>query len=128
MKVTVNGKIKQLKLIERERTSSGLHKKAREIITKVYPYKLYEEIYIPGTKLRFDFFIPRKLIAVEVQGMQHSTYSSHFHGQEFYFKKSLERDKFKREFCVENGWQLIELCYNTEDQWEQILRGTYENQ
>lgn len=124
MKITaLNGKTYTLKLIERTRPSSSLHKKAIDVVSNILPgYKIYEEIIIPASRgLRFDLFVPRKLLAVEINGQQHTQFTPHFHGQKWFFNKSKQRDESKREFCYINGWTLVELPFNEIENWPNLL-------
>lgn len=56
-------------------------------------------------KLSLDFYIPDKKIAIECQGEQHFKPIKFFGGEEK-FKKTIERDKRKKNICEENGVKL----------------------
>ncbi len=61
-------------------------------------------------KLRFDFYIPKYKILIEVQGRQHYEYVPHFHkNNKINFLNQQKRDQIKRNFCEESGYQLIEI-------------------
>ena len=60
------------------------------------------------SKYRFDFYLPDFNIAIEYQGEQH------YRDNEF-FKDSLStiqrRDKIKKQYCIDNNIELIEIKY-----------------
>lgn len=72
--------------------------------------------------LLFDFYLPDKNICIEYNGMQHYQPCSKFGGEKT-FKKQIERDKIKREYCESNGIKLIEIpyIYDTKDKIKQYL-------
>jgi hypothetical protein len=81
-----------------------------------------EEVPLPGTPLRFDFYLPHYEVAVEVHGEQHYSYSSFFHGTQWDFIQAKRNDRMKKEWCELNGITLIELPYNeSEKEWEKRL-------
>ena len=93
-------------------TSSTPHKKARELLKKMFPfYSLNEEVPILGTQTRLylDIYIHSLRMAVEVQGIQHYQYSHFFHGSNANFKKAKQRDQMKRDWCTLNNIDLVEL-------------------
>lgn len=99
---------------------SEYHKTAREILSKLYPFdQILEEVHLPGTQLYADFFIPKQMLVVEVQGEQHTNFTPFFHKDKQSFGKAKQRDKVKLEWCEINNIRLVELSY-TED--EQIWR------
>ena len=64
------------------------------------------------TRLFFDFHIKELNLLFEVQGQQHYSFIEHFHGDQRGFIESKKRDNFKREYCQENNWTLVEIKYN----------------
>lgn len=71
---------------------------------------VFEEFPVPRTRLSLDFFNRTKMIAVEVQGAQHTKYIPHFHGQHNYkFLTQLKRDEEKQRFCERFGVRLVEI-------------------
>ncbi|MEK6883455.1 MAG: hypothetical protein AABY22_27760, partial [Nanoarchaeota archaeon] len=80
---------------------SDLHLTARKLLRKVYSTcRILEEVSCPidsGVVLYLDFYIPLFKIAIEVQGQQHFSYSSFFHGSTDAFKRSKANDKKKLE-------------------------------
>jgi hypothetical protein len=104
---------------------SSLHKEAVGIIEEIWPMcSYYEELKVPikrGRVLRFDIFVPRFDLFVEVHGEQHVKFNSHFYKDRQEFREALKRDAQKREFCELNNFKLVELYYNQRDQWKNLL-------
>lgn len=99
--------------------ASELHERAREFLHDSLPtIQILEEVYLPGARLFFDFFLPLKKTAIECQGIQHSVYNSHFYKDKLEFYRAKARDNKKIEFCRINGIELI-YFYPDEsiDQW-----------
>lgn len=135
MKITgLDGKEHSLKLKRRwiiDSKCSKLHLRARILLTKEFPYDIiYEELTLPGTKnerqarpLFADFFIPQRLLMIEVQGEQHYKYNSHFFDNKMEFYKAQSRDRQKLEWCKLNDFILLQLPFNeTDEQWLQKIR------
>lgn len=61
--------------------------------------------------LSFDFYLPDNNIVIEYQGVQHYRPLKHWGGEER-FKKQLERDKIKRDYCKSNKIKEIEIKYD----------------
>lgn len=99
---------------------SGLHLKARKLLKQLFPLdRVMEEVHLPGSQnLRLDFFLPIRMMAIEVHGQQHYEYSPFFHGTKMNFIDSKRRDANKKQWCQNNDINLIELPYNeSEDKW-----------
>lgn len=77
---------------------------------------ILEEFTVPGSRMKLDFFIPDRKLAFEVNGAQHDEYTPVFHGQpgEMKFAKQKGRDIKKRQWCIDNGFELVEV-YSEED-------------
>lgn len=87
-----------------------------QIIDELVPLEVVlEEFTIPRERLFLDFFLPRKRVAVEVQGIQHYTYTKHFHGNADGFVRSKKRDSDKMDWCRRNEITLIVLKYDLTD-------------
>jgi len=101
------------------RPRSDLHVRCRALLQSVFPsWRVYEEVNIPGEQLFIDFFIPRRKIAIEVQGEQHFKFVPHFHANRMEFMHSQARDRRKARWCSENGIALVCLPFNeTDDEW-----------
>jgi hypothetical protein len=108
--------------------TSSLHGDAVSLIEELWPMcSYYEEVIIQISsrrKVRFDIFIPRFNLFVEVQGEQHTKFNSHFYKSKEDFKEALKRDAEKAEFCSLNNFDLIELKYNEKEKWKQQLLRT----
>ena len=61
--------------------------------------------------LAFDFYLPDKNIVIEYNGQQHYVAVKLWGGVE-QLNKTQERDKIKRDYCLKNGIQLIEIKYD----------------
>jgi hypothetical protein len=68
-----------------------------------------EEFVIPGSRLRIDLINFSKMIAIEVSGQQHETFSKFFHKTRIGFIKSVKRDFQKIKWLEINNINLIEL-------------------
>ena len=108
---------------------SGLHKKARELLKKCFPYStIYEEVSLIGCKgisgnLVADFLLCDIPLIAEVHGRQHYEFTKYFHKNEEEFKASLQKDILKREWAELNSIVFIELPYNKIREWKKIIDG-----
>lgn len=94
---------------------SQLAKSVREALNQALPNTLVkEEEYVSyaGYKLFFDFYLPSLNLYVEVQGIQHSEFSPHFHGDAAAFRASQKRDRLKKEWCNLNDFTLVCINHN----------------
>lgn len=83
-----------------------------DIIAELFPGDIVlEEFPCKGERLFLDFFLPRSLIAVEVQGRQHHKYVEFFHGTKANFLKQKAKDRRKAQWCELNKIQLIKIDY-----------------
>lgn len=97
---------------------SSYHVRAYSLIHLIFPADIILQ-EIPTGDGYIDLFLPNRLIAVECQGEQHSTYSAHFHKTKLGFMKAKGRDRKKVEWAEVNGIRLICLNYNeTDEQWK----------
>lgn len=62
---------------------------------------------------KFDFFIPEKNIAIEVDGVQH--YDSRYHRTKIDWEIQKMRDREKTNYCLRNGIKLIRIFPNVFD-------------
>lgn len=60
-----------------------------------------------GKNLELDMYNEKLKLAFEYQGAQHRVYTPFFHKSYDDFLKQLERDRYKKETCKENGIDLI---------------------
>lgn len=113
---------------KRRSSCSNLHKRARDLIKLIYPgYVFCEEVSLPGTKttrnntLYADFLCHRLKLIVEVHGEQHYN-QTYFHKTKADFIKSKVRDQTKLEWAEINGFKVIILPYNEDDdEWKKRL-------
>lgn len=92
---------------------SKLHNETRELLVELFPtHQILEEVPLPSTKLKLDFFLPQLRIAIECQGEQHSTHTPFFHGEKLGFLHAKKNDRMKREWCELNNIKLVEIVYN----------------
>jgi hypothetical protein len=94
---------------------SQLSRSVKEVLSSAFPNVLIlEEEYLnyKGQRLFFDFFLPTLEIYVEVQGIQHTQFSPHFHADAGAFRAQKKRDKLKLEWCEENGKALVSVNYD----------------
>lgn len=103
------------------RATSSLHKAARVILKKRFPtLQILEEVKIRikrGKILYLDFYLPLRKLAIEVNGEQHYTYSSHFHTNRVGFLNSKRNDRQKTEWCDLNGIDLLVFRFDEQDTW-----------
>lgn len=70
----------------------------------------FEELNIPGSRLKIDLLNCTLKIAVETNGNQHSEFNRFFHdNSRVNYLKSIGRDYQKLEWLEKNGYQLIEI-------------------
>lgn len=75
---------------------------------------------IPGTKLKFDFYIPHKNMAIEYDGIQHYEPREKFGGEKEYLLQ-VNRDKLKNIYCEENNITLLRISYKNYKNLNYIL-------
>ncbi len=84
------------------------------------PIVLEHYIYYKNTKLFFDVYMKSLSILIEVQGVQHFKFVSHFHGTKDKFYAQKRRDNLKVEYCEENNLTLV-LFYDKVDKIDDQL-------
>lgn len=89
------------------------------VLRKIYPRetiikeKTFPDCLSPlGYRLRFDFYLAAKNIAIEYNGKQHYTYTPYFHKNENDFGSQVTRDNIKVNYCDQKGILLIVVPYN----------------
>ena len=104
---------------------SNFHLLARELLKQNYPtLQILEEIPIQIRKLEtlyMDFFIPLSKKCIEVHGEQHYEFTPFYHRTKLDFFKQQKRDREKREWCHINNIAYIELPYNKQEDWLEII-------
>lgn len=106
---------------------SSYHKKARELLRSlVGNINIFEEVPLLGSShppVIIDFFVSDLLLLLEVQGEQHYKLNSMFHKDTLDFKKSQCRDRLKHSWAEINGFTLIELPFDEdEEQWSSRIK------
>ncbi len=103
------------------RTKSSYHMRARALLKVLFGFDpVLEEVFLPGcaTALYLDFLLPRRMLAIEVQGEQHENFVLHFHGDKDGFRKAKGRDGAKHQWAELNNITLVELDHgDTDEQW-----------
>lgn len=96
------------KNIKKEYSRGG--SKLEHLLKQIFPYdKIISEFPLPD-KLRVDFVVDEPYnLAFEFDGIQHSTFSNHFHGGKLEFLESQVRDISKENYLKERGINLIRL-------------------
>lgn len=94
-----------------------------QLIQSIYGLStlLLEEFTIPGTKLSLDFYMPNNNLAFEYQGVQHGEFNEFFHKDKAGFKKQIERDDRKKQWCDLNDIDLV-VIWDNEDISVDILK------
>lgn len=90
-------------------------------LVREFPYEvILEEFPIPGTRMKLDFFLPNKSIAIEIDGTQHDEFNSFFHGEKTTSTKffgQVSRDVKKHEWCEINDFDLIRIKESKDLEW-----------
>lgn len=105
--------VKQSDYPLREKSKSKLQGQVGQYLRQKYMFEpVLEEFYIPGSKMSLDFFLPRRMIAYEIDGRAHHEFVPFFHGEKKYSKKfanQVVRDIKKEEWCEKNAIKLIRI-------------------
>lgn len=93
-------------------TISKGEQKCKEIVEKYYnlPFKKVRPAFLKyknGKNLELDCYNPELKLAIEYNGRQHREFCPFFHKTISDFHDQLDRDKFKKEQCINNGIRLI---------------------
>lgn len=114
----------------RAMNKSSLHLKARELIHKCFPtLQVLEEvpIYIRKSEVLYlDFYLPLVKKCIEVHGEQHYKFNRFFHNTTLGFIRQQKRDKEKKEWCLQNNIEYIELAFNLETEWEETIKNEHQ--
>ena len=74
----------------------------------------YQQYKFEGCKnifqLPFDFYLPDFNICIEYDGIQHFEPREKFGGKKE-FEKSINRDKIKNEYCLDNNIKIVRISY-----------------
>ena len=91
------------------------------------PQKKFDNLLgVGGRNLSYDFFLPKQNLLIEFQGRGHYE-PVWFHNREGLtaeeqFVKQQEHDKRKREYAVNNGYELLEISYREIDKIPEIIK------
>jgi very-short-patch-repair endonuclease len=84
--------------------------KLEYLLKELFPYDKIQKEFPLGEKLRVDFVIDAPYnLAFEYDGIQHSEYSSFFHGSKSDFNMSQQRDDRKSHLLLNRGLHLIRI-------------------
>ena len=61
--------------------------------------------------LSYDFYLPNNSICIENQGEQHKKFCKRFHKTKKDFEKQVEHDRRKKQYCIDNNINLLEIWY-----------------
>jgi len=105
---------------------SDLHLIARQLIKECFPtLQVLEEVAIPirrSETLYLDFYLPLSRKCVEVHGEQHYKFVAFYHTNIMGFAKHKKRDQEKKEWCLLNNIEYVELPFNENmEQWKNRL-------
>lgn len=64
-----------------------------------------------GGKYRFDFYLPKENICIEVDGIQHFEFTKAFHKSRSDFLKGQEHDRRKNAYCIAHKINLYRIPY-----------------
>ena len=109
---------------------SSLHLLARDLLHKCFPtLQILEEVPINirrSETLYLDFYLPLNRKCIEVHGEQHYKFNRHFHHNALGFIKQKKRDQDKKEWCLNNNIEYIELAFDNQINWESIIKNEYQ--
>lgn len=89
---------------------SKIQFKVKQFLKKYWEYDLvYEEMPVIGTKMSLDIVNYTNKIAIEVHGRQHIEFVKHFHGNRSNYRRQLNRDTLKEEWCEMNGFKYVDI-------------------
>jgi hypothetical protein len=116
------------KVVRQYTPPSSYHQKAIDILTTICPSaRYYSEVTLLGCKgvegreLCADIFVPSFMAIIEIHGEQHYKYVKHFHKSIDGFHKYVRNDQKKKEWCELNDISYIELKYDQQDKWEDLI-------
>lgn len=97
--------------IDWEGDSLSLFQKNVKKFLSVYwkDHMVFEEVALPQSRLRLDFFNLTLRLAVECDGSQHNKFIPKFHRSLKDLDKQVNRDLLKSKWCRLNGIKLIRI-------------------
>lgn len=86
------------------------------------PQKKFDDLFgLKNGKISYDFFIEDMNTLIEFQGGQHREFTPLFHIDINGFEKQLKHDLIKKNYCLLNNINLIEIWYYDFNNIEEIL-------
>ncbi|RIA83752.1 hypothetical protein C1645_742832 [Glomus cerebriforme] len=104
--VEVSQSDEQMRLSKKQRSSSNLAGKAKEVLNEE-PIIKYHPPFL--NRLKLDAVFQKYQIALEVQGAQHRFHSTSWYKDVKKLKNIVNRDQQKRCICLDNGISLLEV-------------------
>lgn len=105
-----------------DRKVSKPQKRVKDII---HPYwaaqDVYEELYIPNSKLRIDLANLSIGKIVEISPSQHQKYNEFLHGSRLKYLEAQKRDLQKIDWCEMNGFDYVEIDENDLKQSDEFI-------
>ena len=96
--------------IDWERKVSKPQKRVKGIIRPYWEAQnVYEELYIPNSRLRVDLINFSTNTVVEISPKQHQEYNEFLHGSRLKYLEAQKRDLQKIEWCEVNGFSYVEI-------------------
>jgi very-short-patch-repair endonuclease len=86
-----------------------------EALKELYPFDKVMSEYafkVGQTTLYVDRFLPQRMLAIEVDGRQHSEFVRFFHGNAEGYLSAQSRDRRKEEWLADNGFALVRFRYD----------------
>lgn len=132
MRVTgLDGREYNLKISNSEPKSS-LHKRALDVTRGIFRSDtILNEVSLPGagnkiTKTLYaDIMIPSRRLIIEVHGEQHYKRVPFFQNSQRDFLMGQMRDRRKKEWSELNRFTVIELPFDRESEWENMINDYY---
>lgn len=112
---TLNGREKYKNISDRKidwekKSRSNIQFEVKQFLKKFWYYDLvYEEMPVVGTKMSLDIVNITKKVAIEVHGKQHGKFVPFFHGNRNSYRRQIERDGQKEEWCILNGLKYVDI-------------------
>lgn len=75
-----------------------------------------------GNLVSFDFYLKKQNLVIEFHGAQHYKFNDFFHKTKKEFFRRLRNDKIKKEYCLNNKINFLEISYKDIKNIENILK------
>ncbi len=98
------------KIVWEKPSRSKIQFTVKQFLKKYWTYDLvFEEMPVLGTKMTLDIVNYSQKIAIEVHGRQHVQFVKHFHGNKNNFRRQLNRDSLKQDWCELNSFKYVDI-------------------